>query len=159
MALPRTLMRLIDPAEVYFEQRTPRAARRRSAHYPEAAVLRPEGEVGGRPASEAELGVKRRRGAQRFEDHRAALADAKQRWAAELRTAADELVRERATRMPLGTRTVDARIITFWRGDRVLEVTAGGSGGGHSSLSRLRRDLPITADALIDYLARAAINA
>lgn len=75
------------------------------------------------------------------------------------RTAADELVRERATRMPLGTRTVDARIITFWRGDRVLEVTAGGSGGGYSSLSRLRRDRPITADALIDHLARAAINA
>lgn len=43
--------------------------------------------------------------------------------------------------------------------DRVLDVTAGGPGGGRSSLSRLRRDRPITADVLIDYLARAAINA
>lgn len=116
MALPRTLMRLVDPAEAYFEQRTSREPRRGKASYPDAAVLRPEGEVGGRPASEAELAVMRRRGAQRHEDHRAALAEAKQRWAAELRTAADELARERATRMPLGTWTVNARIITFWRG-------------------------------------------
>ena len=126
MALPRLLLRVIDPAQVYFDRhRRGLEARERFAHR-QAAVFGPEVVGGSRAATSAERVELAAEEVRYRDDYEAAITDAKRRWAPQLERAAAELLTTGATRIRLGGRTVDARIITFWRGDHILRSATRG---------------------------------
>jgi hypothetical protein len=152
--LPRFLIRLIDPAQGYFDQQHGRRRSRELVHR-EAVVFGPGVPGGSRAPTADELADLRRTAARHRADHEAAVADARVRWAVELRQAADELLAGGATRLRLGDRTIDARIVSFWRGDDVLHITETGPNEGAEAISRISQ-LQRTADVLLDHLTRAA---
>ena len=157
MALPRLLLRVIDPAQVYFDRhRRGLEARERFAHR-QAAVFGPEVVGGSRAATSAERVELAAEKVRYRDDYEAAITDAKRRWAPQLERAAAELLTTGATRIRLGGRTVDARIITFWRGDHILRTATRGPNGDGETLSRISRDpRRLGADVVVEYLARAA---
>jgi hypothetical protein len=157
MALPRLLMRLLDPAQVYFDQhRLDLGAGHQPVHRG-AAVFGPGIPGGSREATDAERAELAAQAARHGDDHEAEVADARRRWAPELRRAAEELLATGAATVVLGDRTVDARLVTFWRGDRVLRTTTQAPGGSAASLSRISRDPRRGgADVLVEHLAAAA---
>jgi hypothetical protein len=157
VALPRFLLRLIDPAQVYFEQHRLDRPRGGAPVHREAVVFGPGVPGGSRPATADELAEMRLAATRHRADHEAAVADARQRWAAELERAATELRDTGTTQLRLGDRTVDARIVRFWRGDDVLHIVATGPDERGESLTRISRGRG--ADVLLDYLARAAAKA
>ena len=153
MQLPRFLIRLFDPAQGYFDQQHPRPPR--APVHREAVVFGPGVPGGSRAPTADELADMRRTAAGHRADHEAAVAAARERWAVQLRQAADELLEGGATRLRLGDRTIDARIVSFWRGDDVLHITETGPNEGAESISRISRRQR-TADVLLDHLSRAA---
>ena len=157
MALPRLLLRVVDPAQVHLDRhRLGRGAARAPARR-QTAVFGPGVPDGSRDATDAERTDLAAGAVRHRRDHEAALADARWRWARRLEQAAEQLLATGATRILLGDRTVDARLITFWRGDHLLETTTRGPDGGGGSLSRISRDPRRGgADILVEYLARAA---
>jgi hypothetical protein len=157
MALPRLLLRVIDPAQGYFDRHSVAPHRGGSTLHRRAAVFGPGVPGGSRAATAEERAARAEDGVRHRTDDEAALADAKRRWAPHLRRAADELLVQGATQVVLGDRTVDARVIMFRRGDHLLHTTTRGPNGGGESLSRISRDPRRSgADVLIEYLARAA---
>ena len=158
MALPRLLLWVIDPAQVYFDRHSPGGSHRGGRSMPRQAVVFGPGVPGGsRAAAADELAAMAEEGARHRADHEAALAEVKRNWAPELRRAVDDLLEQGATRMVVGDRTVDARVIRFWRGDHLLHTATRAPNGGGESLSRISRDPRRGgADVLIEYLARAA---
>jgi hypothetical protein len=157
MALPRLLLQVIDPAQVYFDRHRLAHQRGERPAYWQAAVLGPDIEDEGRAGTDAERAELARGAARDQEDYEAALTDAKRRWAPQLQRAADQLLGAGATQFRLGDRTVSARIIRFWRGDHLLQTTTHGPDGGGESLSRISRDPRRgSAEVLLEYLARAA---
>jgi hypothetical protein len=82
-----------------------------------------------------------------------------QRWGPVLREAVDELLEEGVVTVVLGERTIEARIIRFWRGNSLLATTSRGPRGGGESLSRISRDpRRERLGVFLDYLVRAAIK-
>jgi hypothetical protein len=75
------------------------------------------------------------------------------------RTAREVLANGRA-RMPVAVVTLDAELLNFWRGDRVLRIertTPDGDRG--SSLARFpRRDRPDSEEIIAHYLASSLAN-
>ena len=143
--LPRLLMRLVDPAGAYLADHAPR---RGGPRYREAAVFGPDVPGGSRQATPEEIADFRRSAAHRH-------ADAAPRLpvdpAALSQAARDLLTQGRAT---LGTspRTVHARVVRFWHGDCVLDVTD--ETGWSRSLARIPRNLgPEHEAVLTGYLA------
>lgn len=156
MMLPRLLLRVIDPAQVYFDRHS-MGQRWGGPVHRQAAVFGPGVPTGSRPATGEERAALTERRARHRADHEAALADVKRRWKPQLLKAAEQLLDEGTTRMLLDDRAVDARIIKFWRGDRLLHTATNGPDGGGESLSRISRDPRRGgADVLVEYLARAA---
>jgi hypothetical protein len=149
---------MIDPAQVYFDRHSSGGSHRGGSSMPrQAVVFGPGLPRGSRATTADELARMTEEGARHRADHEAALADAKRNWAPELRRAVDDLLDHGATRIVLGDRTVDARLIRFWRGDHLLHTATRAPNGGGESLSRISRDPRRRgADVLIDYLARAA---
>jgi hypothetical protein len=152
--LPWFLIRLIDPAQGYFDQQHGRRRSRELVHR-EAVVFGPGVPGGSRAPTADELAAMRQDAARHRAVHEAAVDEAGQRWAAELQQAADELLDKKATQLHLGERTIDARIVSFWRGDDVLHITASGPNENGESISRISRRQR-TADVVLDYLTRAA---
>jgi hypothetical protein len=102
MALPRLLLQVVDPAQVYFDRhRLAHQRGERPAHW-QAAILGPDIEDGGRAATDAERAELAQEAARDREDYEAALADAKRRWAPQLQRAADQLLGAGATQIRLG---------------------------------------------------------
>jgi hypothetical protein len=126
VALPRFLIRLIDPASAHLDQPPPREPVHR-----EAVVFGPGGS---RPATDEELAEMRTTAARHRADHEAAVADARVRWAAELRWAG---------------------LIRFWHGDDVLHLVTDGHGESIARVSRKQR----SADVLLEDLTREAARA
>jgi hypothetical protein len=156
MIVPTLLLRAIDPAQVYLDRhRLDPGAGHRPTHR-QAAVFGPDIAGGSRPATDVELAELAEHAAGHYGDHEAQLADAKRRWTPDLERAAGELLATGATRIALGDRTVDARVLRFWRGDDLLHTTTRTPNGGGESLSRLSRDSwRRSTDVLAEYLARA----
>ena len=154
MQLPRFLIRLIDPAQGCFDRQHGLRRSRELVHR-EAVVFGPGVPGGSRAPTADELAAMRLDAARHRADHEAAVEEAGERWAAELQQAADELLATKTTRLHLGERTIDARIVSFWRGDDVLHITASGPDESGESISRISRRQR-TADVLLDYLTRAA---
>jgi hypothetical protein len=150
VALPRFLIRVIDPASAYFDRQHGRQSR--PPVYREAVVFGPGVPGGSRPATDDELAGMRQEAARHRADHEAAVAEARVRWAPELQRAADELLAKGTTRLHLGDRTVDARIVRFWHGDDVLHLITEGRGESIGRISRNQR----SADVLLDHLSQEA---
>ena len=151
-------MRVVDPAQVYFEQhRLDRGPGHRPVH--RGAVVFGPGIAGGsRPTTDAERAALAEEAARHGTDHEDGLADVVQRWGPELHRAADELLTTGVTELVLGDRTVHARLVRFWRGDSVLETTTQGPGSTGRSLSRISRDPRRGGrDVLAHHLADAAV--
>jgi hypothetical protein len=98
----------------------------------------------------------RERAARHRTEHEAAVAEARQRWAPELERAAADLRTTGTAHLALGDRSIDARIVRFWRGDDVLHVVASGPGERSESRSRISRRHRDSDDVLLAYLVRAA---
>jgi hypothetical protein len=151
-------MRLIDPAQAYFdEHRLDRGPGHQPVHRG-AVVFGPGVPGGGRRATDAEQAALAEEAARSRTDHEADLADVVQRWGPELDRAADELLTVGATELVLGDRTVHARLVRFWRGDNVLETSTQAPHSDGRSLSRVSRDPRRGGrDVLAAHLANAAV--
>jgi hypothetical protein len=150
MALPWPLLWLLDPAGAYWARRTPRP------HGPVhrgAAVFGPGVPGGSRQATDEEI---RAMTADRsgIAEHEAAIDETRDRWSTELRQAADELLRGSSVSLRLPGRSIDARIVRFWRGDHLLETRTTRPDEEGSSRTRISRRAG--TDVLVEYLARAA---
>lgn len=156
MALPWVVLWVIAPAQAYVQRHSQAPRPGRSAVPRQAVVFGPGVPGGSRDATADELAAMAEESVGHRADHEAALAEAKRRWAPELRRAADEL-RDRGTmQLVLGDRRVDARLIRFWHGDHLLQTATRGPDGGGESLSCISRDPRRGVGVLVEYLARAA---
>jgi hypothetical protein len=90
----------------------------------------------------------------------AAMRATRDRWGAQARICADDLVRDGATVMRLDTDQIYGRILRFWRGDSLLDLKrVGPAGESRGSLSmRLRRGQDADRDLLAFYLVQQAID-
>jgi hypothetical protein len=157
MALPRALLLLIDPAQVYVDRHAADRRQHGPPLHPGAAVSGPGVPGGSRPATDDERVALAEEAARYRGDHEAALTDVRRRWAPQLERAAEELLDTGTTHVRLADRTVDARMITFWRGDHLLQTVTQAPRGGGRSLTRISRDPRRGGpDVLLDLLARAA---
>ncbi len=147
MVLPRLLLRVIDPAGAYLDGP---ARRRRGPTYRGAAVFGPDVPGGSRQATAEEIDDLRR-AADEHERARRLTAVPVDRGDVE-RAVADLLSTGRAV-LGQGPRTVHARILRFWRGSSVLEVSNQAGTSRSSSRTRIRRNPgPEDERVLADYL-------
>jgi len=163
MDLPRWMIGLLDPASREFE----RARRRDGLPHPRrgrtfrgGAVMGPGIPGGSRQATAEELAtmsaqVGRLRG--RYET---VLTQLLADHGEQLRRTAREVLANGRARMPFAAVTLDAELLNFWRGERVLRIeriTPDGARG--SSLARFpRRDRPDSEEIIAQYLASSLAN-
>jgi hypothetical protein len=151
MALPRPLLRLIDPAGAYWERVSPRP---RGPLHSRAAVFGPGLPEGGRQATEEEIRAMDAEAVAATRRYEADVEDVERRYSDELRRVAERLLVDGAAIFRLEGRSVEARVVRFWRGDALLETSTTGPDGEGSSRTRIpRRPDP---ELLVGYLARAA---
>ncbi len=142
---PRPLMRIIDPANVYFDDRSPH--RQPAPIYRGGVVFGPGVPGGSRQATDEEIAQWRRQPREEAETPPVTAADRR-----EIAQAVRDLIATGAAAITLGRFVLQARVVRFWRGDAVLEVD---HAGGGRALTRIPRTLgPEHADMLTGYLAR-----
>ena len=142
---PRPLMRIVDPANVYFDERSLR--RHPGPRYRGGAVFGPGVPGGSRQATDEEIAQWRRQPREKTESPLVAAADGRA-----IAQAVRDLIATGAAAITRGPFVLQARVVRFWRGDAVLEVDYAGGG---RSLTRIPRTLgPEHADMLSDYLSR-----
>ena len=152
--LPSFLVRLIDPANGYFDRHTPRFED--GPVFQQAVVFGPGVPGGSRAATDEERAAFAEDAARHRGSHEAALAEARRRSAPQLEGAARELLATGATTIALGSRTVEARLVSFWHGDSVPHSWARGPDGNGENLARISRNQLRDTEVLVDYLAHAA---
>jgi hypothetical protein len=151
MQLPWPVLWLIDPAGAYWARRTPEPD---GPTYRGGVVFGPGVPGGSRQATAEELEAMALWAEPESGDHERSIEEAERRWASELRQAAERLLSDGTASLRLDGRSVEARIVRFWRGDSLLEVRYRLPDGEGESRTRIpRRPEP---DLLVDYLARAA---
>jgi len=142
---PRPLMRIIDPANVYFDDRSPH--RHKGPIYRGGAVFGPGVPGGSRQTTDDEIAQSRRQTREKADPRPVTAAD---RLA--IARAAQDLIDTGTAAITDGSCMLRARVVRFWRGDAVLEVE---HAGGGRTLTRIPRTLgPEHADMLIGYLSR-----
>ena len=147
MALPRLLLRVIDPAGAYLGDP---ARRRRGPTYRGAAVFGPDVPGGSRQATAEEID-EMRRAAEEHERARRRAAGPVDRGNVERAVA--NLLRTGYAVFGEGRRSVHARIVRFWRGSSVLEMSNQAGTSRRSSRTRIRRNPgPEDERVLADYL-------
>ena len=152
MALPWPLLWLLDPAGAYWARRTPRT---RGPVFRHAAIFGPDVPGGSRQATDEEIAALDAAFARHAdEEDEAALNDLERRWGSELRAAARRLTEEGRVGFRIEDRSVDARIVRFWRGDSLLETSTTTPGSSAASCTRIGRRA--TPDDLVPHLAEAA---
>ena len=145
MVLPRLLLRVIDPAGAYIGDP---ARRRRGPTYRGAAVFGPD-VPGGRRQATAEEIEEMRRAAEEHERARGVAAVPVDR--GDVERAVADLLRTGDAVFGEGRRRVHARIVKFWRGSSVLEMS--NQAGTSRSRTRIRRSPgPEDERVLADYL-------
>jgi hypothetical protein len=153
MSLRHLLLWIVDPAGARFEQREPIRPVHRAA-----VVFGPGQPEGGRPPTDEELAELEAVAAAHAADHDTAVAEALRRWRPQLEAAADRLLAGEPVGLRLGGRPMQARIIWFWHGDSLLEVTAETATSSRHSHTRVPRDpRRLGRDVLVHYLAVAAV--
>ncbi len=91
--------------------------------------------------------------------HDAAVEEVRRRWSAELRAAAEQLQRSGETSLRLAGCAIAARVVRFWRGNSMLEITARSDTWSAESHTRIPRDpRRLDRDVLVHYLANAAAH-
>ncbi|MDQ2756463.1 MAG: hypothetical protein M3Y71_07855 [Actinomycetota bacterium] len=153
MQLPRFLVKVIDPATVYMQDRSPR---RSGPFFRGGAIFGPGVEGGARQATAAEL-----------EHLRIAAESCRLNGATRRRPDIDPVVTAAAgsqlielgrTTIHWGGRDLSAHIVTFWHGDSLLEISVHASGRiPSSSTTRVPRGLsvqhvPMLTQYLVDAL-------
>lgn len=125
MQLPAVLVRVIDPATGYFEKRRPR--RRGQAVYRGGAVFGPGVPGGSRQATDEEIEALRRRTSELQERPRRELTAAQRD---DVAAAVGSLLQTGRAAIGAGPGHCEAKIVRFWHGDSILEVshTSGSSG-------------------------------
>lgn len=154
MQLPRLLVKVIDPAGVYMQGRSPRWP---GPIFRGGAVYGPGVPGGARQATSQEL-VEMRAQA---ETGRREFDGVSRRPVNPSITAhaAHELIECGTTMMHVGDHELTAHVVRFWRGESVLEITVAGAGAQSSSMSKVSRRLttehePILAGYLTDALQK-----
>ena len=143
-------MWLVDPAGVYFADHAPRPGRARGGRrYREAAVFGPDVPGGSRQATPEEIADLRQRVPQRH--GRAEPLPGQPGDTSALSHAAGDLITIGWPTLGTSPYPVHARVVRFWHGDSVLEVT---HQTGRRSLVRISRNLRPEHEALlVGYLA------
>ena len=136
-------MAILDPAGVYLSDRTPA---RRGRVYREAAVFGPGVPGGSRQASEAEIRALR----ERRELERGEGLDPREWSGSEVVARAVAGLQESGSALLAGPEgEVQARVVRFWRGDSILEISC----RNRSSRVRIPRHLgPAREGILAAYL-------
>lgn len=152
MQLPRLLVKVIDPATVYMQDRSPR---RSGPMFHGGAVFGPGVEGGARQATPAELEHMRIEAEGFHFDaraHRRPDIDP-----AVTAAAVNQLIELGRTTIHWGGRDLSALIITFWHGDSLLEITVDASDlSPSSSTARVPRGLSVKhIPMLTEYLISA----
>ena len=145
MTLPWPVLWLIDPAGAHMARRTPRI---RGPIFSGAAVFGPDVPGGSRQATDEEIAAMD-----------AASSDGGRRDAgsydeippSQVQEAAQRLLHDGASSFRHDDRSIEARIIRFWRGDSLLEVATTAPGATSSSTTRIPRRPG--ADLIAGYLA------
>ena len=148
MALPWPLVWLIDPAEAHWRRRTPTPT---GPVFRSGAVLTPDG---GRQATDEQLAEMAQRARPDLEAYDQRLDDLVQRHGDELRRLARRLLGEGAVTCSLEGRTVEARLVRFWRGDALLKTVTRGPDGEGDWRTRVGRHP--AEDEVVQVLAQAA---
>ena len=117
---------------------------------------------GARQATDEELGVMRVQSLASRRSFEAILADVLREHGERLCDCARKLLAEGRCRGAFGPDALEARLLRFWRGDRVLRIeydAAGSASSRFSSVSRIpRHDSPDTEQILVHYLAAGLAN-
>ena len=121
--------------------------------YAGGAVFGPGVPGGSRQATDGELEAMALRAAPEADGYERSVAYVEQQWALQLRQAAERLLPRGDVSLFLDGRSVEARVIRFWRGDSLLETESHGPDGDGATRTRIpRRAVP---DLLVGYLVRA----
>jgi hypothetical protein len=150
VALPRLLLRVIDPAGAYLAGP---ARRRRGPRYRGAAVFGPDVPGGSRQATAEEIDDLRRAAEERPRARRLAAVPVDR---GDVERAVADLLRTGYAVFGEGRRSVHVRIVRFWRGSSVLEISNKAGTSRRSSRTRIRRnpgpeDEPVLADYLVFF--------
>lgn len=155
--LPTLLMRLIEPAQVYFDEvdggrsrsvpRRPVPVRRLSQRSDETAG-KSYGLDAGDSAPAPELSRDRL-----FVDLATGRDAMRERFGDRLLEAARGLVESGHARVDTPGAALDARLVTFWRGDGVLEVQRSSATSSGTSRTRIERERLRDEEMFADYLA------
>jgi hypothetical protein len=162
MGLPGWLIGLIDPASREFERdrRSHGLAPPRGRSFRGGAVMGPGIPGGARQATPEELAIMSVKGDRRRRHEEGVLAQVLAENGEQLRSTARELLANGRAGVAIAAVTLDAELLTFWRGDRILRIrrsTSETSAG--SSLVRLpRRDRPDSEATVALYLASSLAN-
>ena len=151
MDLPWPLLWLIDPAGAYSARRTPRT---RGPVFRQAAVFGPDVPGGSRQATGEEIAALRAESSRHATDDEAARQEVQRRWGSQLSSAARLLIGEGSVGFQIDGRSVDARIVRFWRGASLLETWTTGPSGRSESRTRISRHPQ--PDEVLEHLADAA---
>ncbi len=127
--LPRVLMRLIDPANVYMDDRSPLY---RGPMYRGKAFLGPDVPGSSQQDTQEELDAIRRQADLDDREQHGARIDGRS-----VAAAAHDLNTTGAAHLNNGRVALSARLVTFWRGDAVLEITRTGTGTAGRSRTRV----------------------
>lgn len=152
MSLRRLLLRIVDPAGARFEQRDHVRPVHRGA-----VVFGPGEPQGGRPPTDEELAALEVVAAEHAADYDARVEEVRRRWRSELEAAADRLRRGEPVSLRLGEHELEARVLRFWHGDSLLEITRESAHASGRSRTRIPRDPQrLPREVFVDYLAFAA---
>jgi hypothetical protein len=124
--------------------------------YAGGAVFGPSVPGGSRQATDEEVRATALRAAPDIDGPERSVEYAEDQWALQLRQAAERLLFQGDASLFLDGRSVEARVVRFWRGDSLLETERHGPDGEGASRTRIpRRAVP---DLLVGYLARAVVK-
>jgi hypothetical protein len=156
----RLLLRVFDPALLYFERNSGTTVRRPRAYgramYRGGAIFGPGVPGGSRQASEVELPEMRERSLSLLNERREHAQDVRDRYGALVDAAARALVETGVGVILMPTGRLDARIVRFWHGGSTLAMQWQlASGDFGSSITRLERRRVTDVGLLAWYLARS----
>lgn len=165
--LPPLIVGIFDPAGRYMRKHDrahpPRWRRKvcmRSRRRPfvGGAVFGPDVPGGARQATAEELTSMRHRAEQDKARHESALESARRRWSPQALICAHELLASGTTVFSVDGGHVRGRLLRFWRGDSVLELSSWRhDAGSHGrSMTRLSRGRDTSAEVIAYYLIQQA---
>lgn len=164
MDLPSWLIGLLDPASRELERDRRRHGRphpRRGHAFRGGAVMGPGIPGGSRQATPKELATMSTQAGRLRGRYETTLAQVLAEHGEQLRSTARDLLADGRARVTVAAVTLDAELLTFWRGDRILRIerTTRDRASAGSSLARFsRHDRPDSEELIAHYLASSLAN-